>query len=96
MTAVEQTYEKVDAYEPDRSLKGKVRRRLIRLQHRRPARVKLERPMVSFSFDDAPATACEAGARVLEARGFRGTYYFAAGLTGRDGPMGRFATGEDA
>ncbi len=90
------SHEKVDAYEPDRSLKGKVRRRLIRLAHRRPARVKLERPMVSFSFDDAPATACEAGARVLEARGLRGTYYFAAGLTGRDGPMGRFATGADA
>lgn len=90
------SFEKVDAYEPDRSLKGKVRRRLIRLAHRRPARVKLERPMVSFSFDDAPATACEAGAQVLEQRGLRGTYYFAAGLTGREGPMGRFATGADA
>lgn len=89
-------FEKIDAYEPDRSLKGKLRRRLIRLAHRRPARVALERPMVSFSFDDAPATACEAGARALEARGLRGTYYFAAGLAGRDGPMGRFATGEDA
>jgi hypothetical protein len=32
------SHEKVDAYEPDRSLKGKVRRRLIRLAHRRPAR----------------------------------------------------------
>ncbi|MCY1648427.1 oligosaccharide deacetylase HfsH [Caulobacter sp. SL161] len=89
-------FEKVDAYEPDRSLKGKLRRRLIRLAHRRPAKVALERPMVSFSFDDAPATACEAGAGALEARGLRGTYYFAAGLTGRDGPMGRYATGEDA
>lgn len=88
--------EKVDAYEPDRSLKGKLRRRLIRLAHRRPAKVRLERPMVSFSFDDAPATACEAGAAVLEARGLRGTYYFAAGLAGREGPMGRFATGADA
>ena len=57
-------FEKVDAYEPDRTLKGKLRRRLIRLAHRRPAKVALERPMVSFSFDDAPATACEAGARV--------------------------------
>ena len=89
-------FEKVDAYEPDRSLRGKLRRRLIRLAHRRPAKVSLDRPMVSFSFDDAPATACEAGASVLEARGVRGTYYFAAGLAGRDGPMGRFATGEDA
>jgi peptidoglycan/xylan/chitin deacetylase (PgdA/CDA1 family) len=90
------SHEKVDAYEPDRSLKGKLRRRLIRLAHRRPAKVRLERPMVSFSFDDAPVTACETGARVLEQRGLRGTYYFAAGLAGRDGPMGRFATGEDA
>lgn len=90
------SHDKVDAYEPDRTLKGKLRRRLIRLAHRRPARVKLARPMVSFSFDDAPATACEAGARVLEARGLRGTYYFAGGLTCREGPMGRFATGEDA
>lgn len=89
-------FEKVDAYEPDRTLKGKLRRRLIRLAHRRPAKVSLERPMVSFSFDDAPATACEAGAKALEARGLRGAYYFAAGLAGRDGPMGRFATGEDA
>lgn len=89
-------FEKVDAYEPDRSLKGKLRRRLIRLAHRRPAKVALERPMISFCFDDAPATACVAGAQALEARGHRGTYYFAAGLTGKDGPMGRFATGEDA
>ena len=89
-------FDKVDAYEPDRSLKGKLRRRLIRLAHRRPARVRLERPMVSFSFDDAPATACRAGAEALETRGLRGTYYFAAGLAGREGPMGRFATADDA
>jgi peptidoglycan/xylan/chitin deacetylase (PgdA/CDA1 family) len=90
------SFEKVDAYEPDRSLRGKLRRRLIRLAYRRPAKVALDRPMVSFSFDDAPATACEAGAKALETRGLRGTYYFAAGLAGRDGPMGRFATGADA
>jgi len=90
------TTDRIDAYQPDRSLKGKLRRRLIRLAHRRPARVRLERPMVSFSFDDAPLTACEAGAAVLEARGFRGTYYFAAGLAGREGPMGLYASGADA
>lgn len=89
------SFEKVDAYEPDRSLKGKLRRRLIRLAHRRPAKVALERPMVSFSFDDAPATACEAGAKALEKRGLRGTYYFAAGLTGREGPSGRVGVGKD-
>jgi peptidoglycan/xylan/chitin deacetylase (PgdA/CDA1 family) len=81
----------VEAYEPDRSLRGKLRRRLVRLAHRRPATVSLQRPMVSFTFDDAPSTAAHAGAAILKQRGHRGTFYFAAGLADRDGPMGRFA-----
>lgn len=88
--------EPVAAYSPDRSLKGKLRRRVVRLQHRRPVRLALERPMVTFSFDDAPVTAAETGAALLEAGGLRGTYYVAAGLAGRDGPMGRYATRADA
>ncbi|WP_034291974.1 polysaccharide deacetylase family protein [Herbaspirillum sp. RV1423] len=38
--------------------------------------------VVSFTFDDAPASACEAGARTLERHGARGTFYVAGGLTG--------------
>ncbi len=87
--------EPLAAYSADRSIKGKLRRRLARLVHRRPARSRLERPMVSFSFDDAPATATDAGARALETRGLRGTYYVSAGLAGREGPMGRYATREE-
>ncbi|MDR3512797.1 MAG: polysaccharide deacetylase family protein [Caulobacteraceae bacterium] len=82
----------VQAYSADRSLKGKLRRRLARLVERRPARLSLNRPMVSFSFDDVPATATGAGARTLEAHGVRGTYFISAGLAGREGPMGRYAT----
>lgn len=82
----------VAVYHPDLSLKGKLRRRLVRLVERRPARLKLDRPMVSFSFDDAPATAATTGAALLEARGVKGTYYVAAALAERDGPMGRFAS----
>ncbi len=81
----------MEAYQPDRSLKGKIRRRLVRLAERRPATAAPTRPMVSFSFDDAPASAAAAGAAVLESRGLRGTYYIAAALAGTDGPMGRFA-----
>jgi peptidoglycan/xylan/chitin deacetylase (PgdA/CDA1 family) len=80
------------AYSADRSLKGKLRRRLVRLAVRRPARVRLDRPMVSFSFDDPPASAALAGARAFDARGLTATYYVSAGLAGREGPMGRFAT----
>ena len=78
----------MEAHSADRSLKGKLRRRWARLTHRRPARMRLERPMVSFSFDDAPASAAEAGAGLLQARGLTGTYFISMGLAGAAGPMG--------
>lgn len=86
----------MEAYSADRSLKGKLRRRLALLAHRRPVRMRLAQPMVTFSFDDAPVTAALAGAAVLEARGLKGTYYVSAGLAGGSGPMGDYATLEDA
>jgi peptidoglycan/xylan/chitin deacetylase (PgdA/CDA1 family) len=39
--------------------------------------------VVSFTFDDAPASACTTGAAVLEKHGVRGTFYVAGGLTDR-------------
>ena len=86
----------MEAYSADRSLKGKLRRRLALLSQRRPVRVDLPRPMITFSFDDAPATAADAGAAVLDLRGIRGTWYFSAGLAGESGPMGVYATAQDA
>jgi peptidoglycan/xylan/chitin deacetylase (PgdA/CDA1 family) len=47
--------------------------------------------MVSFAFDDAPATAISVGGEILKRRGLKGTYFISAGLAGRDGHMGRFA-----
>lgn len=40
-------------------------------------------PLVTFTFDDVPDTALTHGARILEERGLRGTFYIAAGLAGR-------------
>jgi peptidoglycan/xylan/chitin deacetylase (PgdA/CDA1 family) len=79
------------AYQPDRSLKGKLRRRLVRLAHRRPLARAPDGPMITFSFDDAPVTAALAGAKLLEARGLHGVYFAAAGLADDEGPMGRYA-----
>jgi peptidoglycan/xylan/chitin deacetylase (PgdA/CDA1 family) len=79
------------AYSADRSLAGKLRRRAMRLVGRRPARPTFDRPMVSFTFDDAPRSAATTGARLLEARGLAGGYFVSAGLSGRDSVMGRFA-----
>lgn len=78
----------MEVYSADRSLKGKLRRRLARLQARRPAARGPGRPMVSISFDDAPVSAAEAGAAILEARGARGAWFISMGLAGQDGPMG--------
>jgi peptidoglycan/xylan/chitin deacetylase (PgdA/CDA1 family) len=82
-------------YSADRSIKGKLRRRLVRLAERRPAARGPARPMVSFTFDDAPASAVAAGRAALEARGQKGAYFVAAGLAGQDGPMGRYADADE-
>lgn len=85
----------IAAYEPDRSLRGKLRRRLALRHARRPARIAPGRGMVSFSFDDVPASAAEAGAAVLERAGLRGSFFIATGLCGAEGHMGRFAGAEE-
>ncbi len=82
-------------YRADPSLKGKLRRRLVRLVDRKPARGRLLRPMITFAFDDTPASAVRDGAPILESRGVKGTYYFCAGLAGEHGHMGQYATRED-
>ncbi|MEI7932055.1 MAG: polysaccharide deacetylase family protein [Alphaproteobacteria bacterium] len=85
----------MEVYSADRSLKGKLRRRYARLVNRKPARLTLDRPMVTFGFDDPPATAAREGAAILEARGLRGTYFVAAGLAGQDSAFGLYATDDD-
>lgn len=52
----------------------------------RSARLALERPIVSISFDDFPRSAYSHGAAILEDRGVRGTYYVATGLSGLTTP----------
>jgi peptidoglycan/xylan/chitin deacetylase (PgdA/CDA1 family) len=86
----------MEAYSADRSLRGKLRRRYTRLAYRKPVRLALARPMITFSFDDVPASAALAGARVLEAAGLKGTFYICAGLEDGEGPMGRYGSSEDA
>jgi len=79
-------------YRPDLSLKGKLRRRIVRLQHRRPVRPRRVGPMISFCFDDVTDTAFSVGAKLLEARGLRGSFFVCAGLLGETGHMGAYAT----
>jgi len=78
-------------YTADRSLYGKLRRRVARVMHVRPARLDMSRPMVSFTFDDAPGSAAITGAAILERHNVHGTYFICAGLMGRPCHLGAYA-----
>jgi peptidoglycan/xylan/chitin deacetylase (PgdA/CDA1 family) len=79
-----------EAYHADRSWRARVRRRTVRLTNRRPARAPAG-PMISFTFDDVPASATETGAAILERQGLRGAFYVAAALAGTSAPNGQIA-----
>jgi hypothetical protein len=54
-----------------------------------------EAPLISFTFDDFPRSAYQAGGAILKAHGFRGTYYTALGLSGKQAPVGEIFSRED-
>jgi peptidoglycan/xylan/chitin deacetylase (PgdA/CDA1 family) len=78
----------VDAYSPPRDLISKLRRRFVQQRPARPADLRFAEPILSITFDDFPASAAEAGARILDRHGAHGTFYASSGLEGADGPCG--------
>ena len=79
----------VQAYIPSGGLVGKLKRQAARRLAKLPLTVTLERPLISFSFDDFPKSAGEAGARILERHGWRGTYFTGGGYAGGENHLGR-------
>lgn len=67
-------------YQPDISLKAKVTRRLVPYTARRPLKPRLERPIVSFSFDDCPKSVIENAIKPLAQENWRSSVYIAMGL----------------
>lgn len=84
-----------DAYVPPRDLLSKFRRRATQWRAARPAHLKFDQPLLSICFDDFPVSAANEGARILERRGARATYYAAAGMADADGPCGRNFSARD-
>lgn len=64
-------------------LGGKAWRFIARQIRSKPLAMRNTQPIVSFTFDDVPASACEIGASVLERYGTRGTFYVAGGNCGK-------------
>jgi peptidoglycan/xylan/chitin deacetylase (PgdA/CDA1 family) len=69
-------------------LTGMALRFVARQIRSKPLTLHNTRPMVTFTFDDVPASACEVGARILEPNGARGTFYVAAASCGTANPGG--------
>lgn len=55
---------------------------------RRTIHLTLDRPIISFTFDDFPRSALFSGGEILQQFGVGGTYYTALGLLGMDSPSG--------
>jgi len=65
---------------------GRLENRLMRAAPWQIMQVPACEPIISFTFDDVPDSALDAGATILEANGVRGTFYISGGLAGRIEP----------
>ncbi len=68
---------------PLEHLARSVRYRCAQRFARVPIDVQLDRPIISFCFDDFPKSAAETGAELLNEQGVRGTFYYCADLAGQ-------------
>jgi peptidoglycan/xylan/chitin deacetylase (PgdA/CDA1 family) len=73
---------------------GKASRFLARHTRSKTLAMRSAMPLVTFTFDDVPASACSTGAAILEQHDARGTFFVSGGGCGVASPGGRLATTE--
>jgi len=84
-----------EIYQPKTDLPAKFERHASKLTGKRLVTSKLDRPIVSFSFDDCPRSALENAAPMLEVNGWRGTFYMAMGLCETTNHLGLHMNADD-
>ena len=67
-------------YQPSTSFSAKLSRKMLPYRARRDLHFKLDRPVVSFTFDDFPRSAITNGSDLLEKENWLASFYVAAGL----------------
>ncbi|WP_371397554.1 polysaccharide deacetylase family protein [Fretibacter rubidus] len=85
-----------NAYAPSNRIMTKVMRRITPLRNRRDIRFTLDRPLVSFTYDDCPLSAVSHGLKPMEREGWRGTVYVASKLFGITNHHGLHMSADDA
>lgn len=68
-------------YQPSRSLWARVKRKAVQAYAPHTTQIARKRGAVCFTFDDAPRSAIEHGAGLLDSYGLKGVFYLCAGLT---------------
>jgi len=69
------------------TLLKKIKLSVLESTYARQLNIDLDKPIFSFTFDDAPLSAANTGARILEEANTTGTYYLALGLeSDKDAP----------
>ncbi len=71
------------AANPMKSVSLQVQRWVSQYAFRKTLELRGNQGVISFSFDDAPKSACQVGRQILEQHGCHGTWYLAGGLTDR-------------
>lgn len=83
-----------DRKSPLARIGGKVSRFVARNIATKTLVMRNDRPLVTFTFDDAPVSACAAGVALLDQYRARGTFYISGGGCGLMSPGGLLATAE--
>jgi peptidoglycan/xylan/chitin deacetylase (PgdA/CDA1 family) len=93
---VVERFGKPDLHGGDESLtatiSGKITRFLSRNIRTKRLAMRNDQPLVTFTFDDVPASTCDVGVPILERYGIRGTFYISGGGCGAPSPCGPLAT----
>ncbi len=76
-------------------LRQHYQRKVASLLFRKEFFISLQRPLVSFTFDDFPRSALTTGGAILNRFGLSGTYYASLGLLGKETPTGRIFEADD-
>lgn len=83
-------------YQPSRTISARIKRRLVPFQAKNDCKISLDRPIISFTFDDCPRSAIEEGLPRLDAKNWQGTVYLACGLLDITNHLGVHMSGQDA
>jgi len=76
-------------------LQGYYQRRAASRVWRKPLSINLQRPLISFTFDDFPRSALLSGGAILNRHGLAGTYYASLSLVGKETPSGQIFFPDD-